>query len=344
MEMTIFTAGSKRVGLGHLTRMRTLTTRLSWNTRVITTTPDTAVLVFAGTEAEIVPLKEGGELSKEIIEHSRGTSVLVLDPPYLPDDLDGCTGPAWQLVADLARERGIPVVRFTDEETPSRHSCDLLINDHPMASGFAADYGSLGGADHVLAGPRYFLIDPCHERATAKDGGLVVSFGGSDHNDIVQRLAPALAELSATLPVHVVLGVVSGLDVADLPGLTVSKSLPPEVFAATIKGARLALTASGNTLFERVFHGVPGLSLAQFPRQHLIGKGFEELGLTRHLGLGLELNASKLTREIIDFVEDGEAMKTQMLACKALDVLKGGHEILSAIAGMVNADMKFSAP
>lgn len=344
MEMTIFTAGSKRIGLGHLTRMRTLTTRLGWNTRIITTTPENAVLMFAGSGTEIVPIEEDADLSEAIIEYSRGTSVMVLDPPYLPDDPDGCSGPAWQPVADLARERGIPVVRFTDEEYPTPHRCDVLVNCHPLAAMFAEPYQQSGKIGCVLAGPQYFLIDVCHEQAPPEHGGIVVSFGGSDHNDLVRHFAPALHRIAETIPAHVILGAASGLSALEFPGLTVRKAVPAAEFSGMLKGARLALTASGNTLYERVFHGVPGLSVGQFPRQDLIGKGFEKLGLTRHLGLGLELDANKLEKEIIDFMEDGEAMKTQMLACKALDVLKGGHEILSAIAGMANADMKFRAP
>ncbi len=335
MTAVIYADGNKEIGLGHLTRMRTLAERLGGPARVLTRTPEEAEAVFSGTGVAVADLGSG-PLQEAISHLVDDASMVVLDPQFFPERPEECDGPAFSPIGRSLREKGFPVVRFTDEEIASAHVCDLLINDHPLAAGFADVYWDSEGVGLCLAGPRYFLIDAVHETAEPAEGGLFVSFGGSDQDDLLSRFLDPLRKLSEHLPVHAIAGAASGIDTDSLTGITVSRSLAPGTFSAHLKGARLVLSAAGNTLFERIYHGTPGLSLAQFRRQDLIGRAFEGMGLTRHLGMGGDLAPDCLVDAVLEYLTDRAAMSAQSKACRALDLTGGCREIVSAVAAMMN--------
>lgn len=333
MTIVIYADGNKEIGLGHLTRMRTLATRLGGSVRVLTRTPEEANSVFSGTNATVEALADG-PLQERISRFADGASVVILDPPYHPEKPRECDGPTFAPLGLSLRQSGIPLIRFTDEERSSAHVCDLLINDHPLATEFADTYRKSDGVGHCLVGPRYFLIDPTHETADAAEGGLFVSFGGSDQGDLLLRFLEPLKKLSEHLPVHAIAGPASRFPAASVSGITVSNALAPDRFSALLKGARLVLSAAGNTLFERIYHARPGLSIAQFARQDQTGRAFEGLGLTRHLGLGTALAPGRLVDAVLGFLAEEAAMTAQSGACRTLDIAGGCREIVAAVAAV----------
>jgi len=333
-NLVIFTAGSKQIGLGHLTRMRTLTERLGLETKILTTTPVETAAVFRDYNVQISPLSAGSKPVdiKNIIPQSiNKSSIFVLDPPYYPNNPKLSSGPSWRTVAEIAMNNAATVIRFTDEETPSIHHCDVLINGHPNALDFADTYQSSSTAQKILAGPTYFLLDNNHILAIPKKTGLFVSLGGSDHNDLSLKFAPALKNIAKTIPVHIVLGEASGFSDNAFSGINIHRSLAPTEFASLLKGAHLALTASGNTLYERIYHRVPGLSVAQFPRQDLIGQKFDKLNLTRHLGMGIDLNPIELGREFCNFIECKPLFEEQNIAMGKMNFLTDAKKIIITI-------------
>ena len=333
-HLAIFADGSPEVGLGHLTRMRSLVGWTKAKATVITRTVEQVKAVFAEESVEIVAVEEPHQIASAVEKHASFCKVLVIDPPIHRSDLEASSGPSWQAVIDDLRARGLAVVRFTDELSPTAHNCDLLVNDHPHAQYFAGDYFDLGEPTRVLAGPQYFLIDPAHEVSPDRHDGLFVSFGGSDHSDLLPRIKAGLLDLSRQLMVHVVVGHDATNDLECSGNLVVHRFLEPRQFAKLLVGARAALTASGNTLFERVYHQVPGVSIAQFSHQDSIGRAFADLGITRHLGLARAIVPNVVIAAATALIDDRAARTAQIEASRSLDIRHGCAEIVRGIGAL----------
>lgn len=340
MNLLIYADGDKTIGLGHLTRMCTLVRRLGGPAQIVTQTPEFARKIFTGVDVDILAISKDESVSATIEAASTTTQLVVMDPPYYPLTPEHSAGSVWQPLIDRLRKAGKKVVRFTDEEMPTAHCCDVLINGYPGAEAFHVNYVEQGMDGLILAGPRYFLIDPSHEQATPRNGGIFVSVGGSDQNDLLVRYAPALRELARKYPVEVVTGPISGLNPDAVPGAVFHTYLSPDDMAAAIKGARLAFTACGNTLFERLFHGTPGISVAQFVRQDRYGQEFERLGVTRHLGLGNRLSTAELLNKVLACYEDDQLLARQRTMAALLDIPGGCRQIVAYAAMLLAGESR----
>ena len=263
---------------------------------------------------------------------------VILDPPYA-EGLEGeLAGPYWQPIVDSLRAAGCRVARFTDEATPSKVNCDLLVNDHPRAAGFKTAYESFGFTGRLLAGPEYFLIDAGHKfpetESVSAEESLFVSFGGADQLGLVERFEAGLREICKEVRTNLVIGPGSVEVEFDIPNLNVHRALPPAEFASLLRHARMAVTASGNTMFERVFHGVPGLSVSQSAHQQNLGEEFEGFGVTRHLGRGDAVSADWFAASVRALWNDDTALRAQGEACRSMDVEGGCRAIVEAVAAL----------
>ena len=333
MSALIYADGSKSIGLGHLMRMRTLALGMQCKVRILTSTPDLALKVFADTALTVTDVS-GGDIATSIVAAAQGAALAILDPPFFPNQPDASSGPAWLRLVDKLRTAGTAVARFTDEEQPTAHYCDVVINGYPLAPDFSGAYFDTG-ARVVLAGPQYFLIDSSHVQASAIKGGIFVCFGGSDQNNLLLRFLPALKVLALDYPVEIVAGPASSL-VAEMAGdALVHAYLRPIDFAGRLKGARMALTASGNVLFERVFHRTSGISVAQFERQERYGRAFEALGTTTHIGIGTSISPTYLRGFVSDFYNDREQHNRQFFAAKHIDMAAGSRKIHDVLSNLI---------
>ena len=80
--------------------------------------------------------------------------------------------------------------------------------------------------------------------------------------------------------------------------------------------ADIAITAGGNTLFERVAAGLPGMTITQLERQSKISKRFEELDINTHIGFGPDLELDFISNCVNNFLSNKEAQRNQFLNCK----------------------------
>ena len=68
----------------------------------------------------------------------------------------------------------------------------------------------------------------------------------------------------------------------------------------------VAITAGGNTLFERIASGIPGATVTQLPRQSKIANAFQGHGVNFHIGYGPTLSVSELKNGLINFINNDE--------------------------------------
>lgn len=303
---------------------------------VVTRTPEHTKNIFdePGTDIRAIDSME------EIVDVARSTdaSLVILDPPYAQDWADESTGPFWQSTIDKIRQAGKKVARFTDEAAPTQHRCDLLVNDHPNSTEFGEDYKKMGFDGGLLSGPSYFLIDPQHRALNVndrqRDDQLFVSFGGSDQLGVVDRLLPGLQKISDRLPIHLIIGAGHPGAIPQSAGLKISKGLPPPEFALGLRESRMVLTGAGNTLFERAYHGTPGLCVSQSTHQETIGIAFERLGTTGYIGRGDQISLDFLVQSVIALWDDDDARRLQRQSCAALDIQCGCDAIVDAVRGL----------
>ena len=329
--VVVFADGNRNIGFGHLTRTRTFLQWIGSSGLLITRTPDAARLIYTDCGAQICTVSKSTELRVQIEAQAPGAKLVIVDPPYSADAPLARSGPHWhEAIADLRRS-GRAVIFLTDEDVPTDHNCDVLVNDHPKSREFATYYNHGGKIDTLLAGPQHFLIDPSHDIEPAYTGRLFVSFGGGDQLGLIPRFYEALSRLSREIPIDLVVGPGSVMPLDENENIVLHRSLAPGKFAQLLAGCRMALTASGNTLFERAYHGVPGMSIAQSPHQDTLGEGFAELNTTRHIGIGDKIMGEQLIAALRDLWNDQKSLDKQRAAAEAVNI-RAGCETMVQVA------------
>jgi spore coat polysaccharide biosynthesis predicted glycosyltransferase SpsG len=335
--------GSKRIGMGHLIRARLvsdmLEARFGMTAKLIMKDEETAK-GFTGTRVMDTVLLPADISMEQEIAAIRKTikdevpSLFVLD--VLEHDRD-------RSYTEAIREEGCPLVAITDDSQRRIINADLIVNGNP--SQIDRDYS--GESGKYLRGPMYFLMDPAYGETEVKAPGekatkLFLTFGGSDHNDLLFRVLDALKDPRKDLSVVIVTSRSTGyLD--RLRGYLKGYPLPHEIFmdveslAPLWRKCDLAITAAGNTLFERIAVRMPGVTLCQLDRQMEIAGSFEALDVNVNLGFGPAINEKELREGIMDFIDDEEAKLRQYEKAPAVIDGKGmtrfGDEIGSLLEG-----------
>ncbi|HAA93597.1 MAG: hypothetical protein CMM48_08440 [Rhodospirillaceae bacterium] len=340
-KIAIFADGGPDIGMGHLTRMQSLITRLDVASVFFTRTPDMVERVFdptVGTKIEIVALENPFDLPSRLEKEYPAVSLLLLDPPIDPDNASATTGPTWCKFVNAIKALGKPVIRFTDEPRATRHNTDMLVNDHPNAADFVDEYKAGNSDIKLLTGLQFFLIDPEHDNAeSAHHEGIFICFGGGDQSGLVEHFAPAVREIAKNSPVDLVVGAACGDIEVTGENVTVHRDISPAQFASLLKGTHLAITAAGNTMIERVFHQRPGISVAQFDHQNYFGTAFAERHLTVHLGIGIDISPNDLVTSAEQLYHDDDARDAQISAARTHDIRSGCSEIVSGVRSFLDS-------
>jgi spore coat polysaccharide biosynthesis predicted glycosyltransferase SpsG len=102
----------------------------------------------------------------------------------------------------------------------------------------------------------------------------------------------------------------------------------------------VAITAAGNTLFERIATRLPGATLCQLERQVEIADRFESLGVNLNLGFGPVISDDILRKRITDFIDNRKLQRLQYQ--KSPEIVDGrglerfGNEIKRLLEGHCN--------
>jgi spore coat polysaccharide biosynthesis predicted glycosyltransferase SpsG len=263
----------------------------------------------------------------EPFARSRGLEVLAFDAPTMKEEIEFLQVLAFEdspalFVLDVLKDDTdafymdcvhkfmCPVVAITDDSFQRVIDAELVINANPLQVG--QDYSAEKG--RYLLGPPYFLMDQTYAKVHTRrpDGNvkkILVTLGASDHNDIVFKLLDALKNVSGDFEVLLIASSASGYLHRlrkFLNGYT--RRLDLRVDAPTLvpfwQQADIAITAGGNTLFERIAACVPGATLCQLPRQMEVADKFEAMGLNVNLGFGPTIDSAVLQSGIERFLKD----------------------------------------
>jgi spore coat polysaccharide biosynthesis predicted glycosyltransferase SpsG len=303
--------GSKDIGMGHINRCalvaKMLCERFNLKAKLVMKRDAAGEAFAAGRGLDVVSfnaptLKEEIEFL-QVMAFEDSPALFVLD--VLKDDTDA-------FYMDCIHKFMCPVLAITDDSLQRVIDAELVLNGNPLQVG--QDYVAEQATGKYLLGPQYFPMDPANAQVhTRRPEGpvktLLVNVGATDHNDILFKLLDALKQVSGDFQVLLLVSSASGY----LVRLQNYMKLYPKTwdlyvdvpsFVPFWKKVDAAITAGGNTLFERIAACAPGATLCQFTRQMEIADAFEKLGVNVNLGLGSEVSEAQLTTQLDVFLND----------------------------------------
>jgi len=311
--------GSKSMGLGHISRACLISNMLQQSfglePKLITRKNLSSEYFIRERGIDTILLPEESSVEDEILFFRRfaekeSPSLFILD--ILDHDIN-------VFYTKAIRELDCPVIAITDDSQHRVIDADVIINGNPSQLG--QDYS--GESGRYLVGSKYFIMDSKYESIEAKEPegdveNILLTFGGSDHNNLLFRVLDIIEGMKRELSVMVVASKASGY-VKRLQEYLKRLTIPTQLFV-DVKSlvpfweqCDIAITAAGNTLFERIATRLPGATLCQLDRQMEIADRFESLDVNINLGSGENISDDILSKRISDFIDNREIHHLQYL-------------------------------
>lgn len=320
--------GSKAIGMGHIKRAGIIADMLKEQFGIrskLIMKEDEAAKNFANRkdlETIVIPQdanhKEEIESLDKIVEKER-PSLFVLD--VLENDTD-------DFYMSSLRKFNLPIAAVTDDSKRRIIDADIVLNGNPCQIG--QDYSDQKG--EYLVGPMYFLMESSYADTKVKEPvqdikRVLLTFGGSDHNNLLFRILDVFKRLRPDLSFLIISSEATGYlsklkEHIDQLDIDTELLIDVESLLPFWGQCDLAITAGGNTLFERIATRLPGATLCQLPRQTEIADRFESLGVNVNLGFGPEVSDEVLYKRLRDFLDDRQNHRSQY--SRAPEVTDGG--------------------
>ena len=207
-------------------------------------------------------------------------------------------------------------IMVIDDLADRLHDCDLLLDQNLIAN-HDRRYGYLVPTNCArLLGPAYALLQSSygvlHPRTPPRLGSvqrILVSFGGSDRQNVTSRVLSAFLALDC---LDIALDVVvnpSSPFLAELRGkvamydkVTLHEGLPD--LSELMVRADLAIGAGGATSWERISLGLPTMVVTLAENQKPIAEALERQGLVRWLGDESLVTESIISAELSNLISD----------------------------------------
>ena len=251
---------SSAIGYGHV--MRCLSVARSLNRD-----GGARVRFMIAADSDATPIRTRGVEIRQLGATGLAANDLIaeIDPedgPVLLDSYD-----VHEDTLDALRTAGFRVAMFDDGKRLNRYPCEMVVDSAPAAANLA--YTGLPttrfclGADYFPLRDEFLRLDRPHAvRPVVRT--IVVTFGGSDHDDITARAIGALAGVDGDFRIVAILGPAyrGAAESAAERDPRVHLHRNPANIEALLGSADIAVTAGGGTASELAFLGVPMIMLA----------------------------------------------------------------------------------
>ncbi len=213
----------------------------------------------------------------------------------------------------------------------------LLLDDYGRAERYCADiildqnlgaepdlYRQRKSESRLLLGTRYCILRREFlawrgrpRKIAAKGRKILVTLGGSDPGNVTEKVIQALNLLEDTQSVVVVGGSnphLSSLRAAVEANRSIQLVLDASNMSELMAEADLAITASGTTVWETAFMGLPGLTVVLADNQQVVSERLAERGVTQNLGWHATLSPSRMAdmlRKVLDNAEGRAGMSAR---------------------------------
>lgn len=306
-------AGYNQIGLGHVYRALTIANELTGHD-----------ISFLATKDSGLALRRLRELHHraEIQRHPRlEKDAAAMKPDLVINDiLDTREG-----YVKTLKELPCRVVNFEDLGGGTKHA-DAVIN---------ALYPEGHFTEHIYSGHKYF--DARDEFQSAKPRPVarrvhrvLVTFGGTDENNLTCRVLEAVGKHAAGMEVTVITG----------PGYTHFRALDKFKKIRLVKstnrmsdymtGADLMFTSAGRTVFEAACCGTPTVVLAQNQRELTHYFAHPERGFV-NLGLGKDVPGDEIAGTFAELCGDFRRRREMQRVMLAHDVRSGRKRVMEII-------------
>lgn len=334
--------GAKSLGMGHLNRCLIVAKHLLLSKGIkslFIVNDDSSAKDFLQAKKidfEIIyvdpnfsPEKDAKFISQIVAERSASLILLDLLEEKLTDNF-----------LSTIKQTNKPIASIVDDSNYREVPVDLVLNGNPNQ----VDFKYPATKTKYLLGPNFFIMDSQYANIAEKKwhgtNRILVTLGGSDHNNLLFNLLLQLKKIESIDEIIVISSKATGYSEKLL---AYAKSYPikirvhfdvPGIFNFW-KECDLAITAGGNTLFERIASGTPGVTVCQLPRQVEIADKFMELGVNINLGFGLNLDNDNLLKNLKKFIEDKNGRTAQMAKCHSVVNGNGIVEFGNALASLI---------
>jgi spore coat polysaccharide biosynthesis predicted glycosyltransferase SpsG len=298
--------------------------------------------------SDTAPVEEAGFEVRRLAGDGLGTSEIMAllapnDGPLLLDTYEVASGDLRTL-----RDVGFRVALFDDGQRLESYHCDVVIDSAPDAA--SLPYRGLAETVFCL-GSRYFPLrdefrngrrDAPARRSVRT---IVVSFGGSDHDDVTFQALDALAGIKGDFVVVSVLGPAYAGRAEEAKARDPRVRLMRDVrdMAAVLGAADVALAGSGGTASELAFLGVPMILLALSPDQVPIAEAMERAGAAFYLGRPEDVESATVARALGSLMGDRARRDAMHAAGRALIDGKGAERIAEVILALPRRTVRKTA-
>ena len=314
--------GSKDIGMGHLNRSSLVCQEFISNsnkTNLLMKQDSKGFLFINNKEISITELPTFKSMSEEIeflsaqIKNTK-TDILFLD--ILNHD-------EYNELLGICNKNNIITIVITDEsEKMDNINADIVLNGNPNQLEYNYDNYSA----KYLVGPSYFIMDNDYSiiennQPNGEIRNILVTLGGSDHNNLLFDVLKVIDSIYENINIIIITTKASGY-INRLKKLLNSLVNTTELYIDVNSISHywtkcdIAITAGGNTLFERISTRTPGATVCQLERQMEISDCFMKLGVNYNIGMGAELSQNEMENNFRVFFGDLELHKQQYLNAK----------------------------
>lgn len=212
------------------------------------------------------------------------------------------------------RDAGLRTLFFDDDGRFDFYPADVVLNQNISASPAMYDKREaftrlLLGSDYVLLRPE-FLAEPRTREYLPAVRKVLVTMGGSDPENVTQKVLLALLQMEANFEVRIVVGSGSawqdGLEMlaARRAGFGLERS--PENMAPLFRWADIAISGAGGTVWELAYLGLPAIVIALSPDQREIARGLAANDVAVSLGWHANLAEEQIAGTLESLLGDPE--------------------------------------
>ncbi len=301
---------SNEIGAGHV--MRCLALAKAWQKtggRVVCMMAESILaleerLIREGVTVKKIATPPGSKTDADltIAEAHHAYSVWVVVDGYRFD-------PAY--VGNL-RASGLRTMFLDDDGRFDSYPADVVVNQNISASSamYAKREAStqfLLGSEYVLLRPE-FLIEPRAREHAAIAGRVLVTMGGSDSENVTARVLTTLLRMDANFEGKIVAGGGNAwqneLQVLANQRRGFELERNPANMALLMRGADLAISGAGGTVWELAYLGVPAIVIALSQDQRQIAKGLAENGVAVSLGWHADFSDDRIADALRSLLAD----------------------------------------
>ncbi len=306
-KIAIRADGSDQIGIGHITRCMHFIENLRKSYHVVFFFKRNPLIkeFLASNNYFTHELDPDFIVEEEIEEILKNSSeLLILDVRDQNDDY-----------YKKYNEKFNKVLRFDDSDKSISIYSDLYLNYNLYAEDI--DFNLINKECELFLGPDYYILNPLFKKyknykkkIKKKAENILITMGGGDPKNLTIKIINAIVD-KGSINLNIILGNLyeNFEEIRDLQkkfpkkiSIYTNISNMPEMMARN----DLIICTGGNTSFEAVYMGIPGVLINQIHLQALNAKKFEERNIFMNGGLGENLREEDIYKMILSIIESKE--------------------------------------